>query len=233
MQTQQERLISLVHELHELADQAYRVSGDPIVRAFGGQFDHYSDLLRRSLDSWSSLDEQTLDALKSGSVNYLLDLELIDQLANLLVDEFGHVLEPYEIAYVEHIRDLCGQIRALINIVLNRPHDARLNTKLDSPATRRRLSSSFDNVLCTPVRQMIEGIERLLSAENLNQKQREYLDRALKNSRRLYRVLQTARPLIETQDFRSMAMLSYEYRSPFCGITGFFSLLLEWDNEGL
>lgn len=231
MPISQEHIAALVAELGTLTHQAYR--HDVLFSAFGSAFHHFGESFKKSISSWINLDDTTLERLKAGAADDLLDLEIISQLANLLLDEFGPTLTPEDCNHTQHLRDVCGQLRALLNTAMQRPPDERLPSRLDQPAVRRQLTFEFDRVLLGPVQQMIETTEHLLAATNLNELQRQDLDNALKNSRRLHRVLLTARPLIETQNFRAMALLSHEYRSPFCGITGFFHLVLKLNNEGL
>jgi signal transduction histidine kinase len=233
MQTQQERLVLLVDELEKFTHSHWDISCDELVHTFGSQFWYFTHTFQKNLHEWSALDEGIIGKLKAGDTNYLLDLALIDQLTALLLDEFGHDLQPTELVYVRHTRELYEQIHALINEVIERPQDAPLSTKLDSPVVREKLSIEFDRLLCTPVHQMIEGVQHLLANNNLNDLQRQDLQTTLRSSRRLHRLLQTARPMIETKNFRALAMLSHEYRTPFCGLTGFFVVLLEHENEGL
>jgi signal transduction histidine kinase len=233
MLMRQEQLVLLVAELHGFANEFHKATHDPIVRAFGWQFYWLSQKLHEHLHEWSVLDKATLDSLKSGDANHLLDIELISQLSGLLLEDFSHDLTLPELEQVKQIHERCQQIRALLNEAMDRPSDARLSTKLDSAATRYKLGIEFDRKLCTPATQMIEGIERLLASDHLSEVHRRDLERTLYNSQIVHRMLQSVRPLLETQNFRAMALLSHDYHIPFCGITGFFYVLLELENEGL
>lgn len=233
MPTLQEQLADLMNELEGLTHQPYRKNRDELFAVFGFAFQHFGDSFKDQSPSWISLDETVLAALEASTTDSLLDLEIISQLADLLVDEFGLTLTLDDLNHAQHLRDVCRQIRVLLNMAMQRSPDHRLLSRLDQPAVHRHLTFEFDRVLLGPVSEMIAKIEHLLADTSLNELQRQDLETALKSSRRLHRVLLTARPLIETQNFRAMALLSHEYRSPFCGITGFFQLLIKFNNEGL
>jgi signal transduction histidine kinase len=230
---QQEYIALLVDELYTLTRLSSFRSSDQLVGTFGFVFHDFGDSFKKHVPSWINLDETILADLKAGTTDALLDLEIISQLSHLLLDEFGPTLTPEDFDHAQRLRDVCEQLRALLNTAMQRPPDQRLPSSLDQPAVRRQLMFEFDRVLFGPAREMIEITEHLLVNTCLNDEQRKDLEAALHNSRNLHRILLTARPLIETQNFRAMASLSYSYRSPFCGITGYFELVLKHYNEGL
>jgi signal transduction histidine kinase len=230
----QTKIAALTAELRRIShfDSPFQ-SRDEVVEVFKWQIYSFADEFRQNLDKWSNLDAEILEKLRSGQLNYLLHLELVSDLASLLLDEFGQTMESEAIAWAKQILCICQEIRAAINTVLNRDINLRLPSQLDSPVLRQKLSIDFDQSLRKPVADMIDLIEVLLRSDNLNNEQRKDLGYSLKYSKQLHSVLRTARPLILSGNFTALASMSHSYRSPFCGITGHFLNLLELFNEGL
>jgi hypothetical protein len=223
---QQEQLSGIAAELVDLANLALRSTRNSLVRSFCWRFIEQSKTFSSHISGW-------VTPFQTDPKPDFLALTLLDQLATLLLEEFSENLEPLEKEYVTRISLLCVDMCALLNRSMDHPENSPLTTPLDSPATRRSLRIEFDRVLRSPVQQMMIGIKRMLAQDNLDDKQRQYLTRALANCRNLYEVLRTAGPLIETQNFRALALLSHKYRTPFCGITGYFELLLQMHSEGI
>jgi len=138
----QDVLQSPLDELNDLTVENSKVSSDPLVHTFAHQIWHFSNELIRKLQKWSSLDESLIRELKSGTSTSFLELEIVDQLAELLLNEFGQSLAERDIAWTNRIRECCQQVRALLNELMDRPPDARLKTALDSPASPARDSRS-------------------------------------------------------------------------------------------
>jgi signal transduction histidine kinase len=228
----EQQLVILVNQLIKMGWQSNKLNSHPIADTFMGGFGYCTSELGYNLrESW--FGDVTVVKLKGELASDWLPIEIIDDLVGLLLDEFRYSLIQDDIDHVEAIQAQCGQIRALLNQAAGHPPNTRLGSALDCPVVRRKLSFDSDTALCTPVCKMIEGMEQILSNDNLSESQRRDLGIALENTRKLYHILQTARPLIETQNFRALARLSHMYRSPFCGITGWFLLLLKRNNEGL